>query len=56
MATTLLKRFGVVHYTGMLVGRSPQLEWNTPTLLLHFVEKTGGSCVFWLTDGALEKN
>ena len=55
MATTALKRYGVVHYTGMLVGRSPQLEWNTPTLLLHFVEKTGGSCVFWLTDGALEK-
>ena len=52
---TTLKRNGQVQYTGMLVSRSPQPDWSNPTLLLHFVEKTGTSCIFFLTDAALEK-
>ena len=54
MATTL-RRTGIVQYKAMLVSRSPQPDWNTPTLLLHFVEQPGISCVFSLTDAALEE-
>ena len=53
--TTTLKRTGEVKYTAMLVADSLQPTWTKEPLLLHFVEKTGASSVFFVTDAARDQ-
>ena len=62
MATTL-KRTGIVQYQAMLVTRSPQPDWNTPTLLqtdllnsAAIIAYSGRSCIKSMADDSQERS
>ena len=53
--TTTLRRTGEIKYTAMLVADCVQSTWQKEPRLLHFVEKTGASSIFFVTEAAREQ-
>ena len=55
MAESSLTRVGSNTYTGMLLEKSDQPEWRTPTMLALFIDASGSECAFFLTSEAREQ-